>query len=80
MNKENNVGKDCSGSKAWKASEQATSMEQLETALPYSQVSRIKILGMVFDQSFSFEEHLDRILEKAKTRLAVLNKVTSCSW
>ena len=55
--------------------------EQLpDAALPYSQVSRIKILGMLFDQRFSFEDHMSKILAKARTRLAILNKVAGSSW
>ena len=48
--------------------------------LSYSTVARIKILGVVFDRGLSCEDHLNRVLDKAKPRLAVLSKVFSFSW
>ena len=35
---------------------------------------------MMFDRGFTFEEHLERVLAQAKTQMAVLGKVSSCSW
>ena len=70
----------CSESKHVKERAIAPLMKTSETNLPYSQATRIKRLGLAFDQNFSFEEHLDRVPNKAKTRLAVLNKEASCSW
>ena len=47
---------------------------------PYSTVAQIKILGVAFDKEFSFRAHLERSLAKAKTILAILPVVSSCSW
>ena len=48
--------------------------------LPYSVVSRFRLLGVVFDENFRFQDHVSQILEKAKIRLAILAKVSSNSW
>ena len=40
--------------------------------LPYSRVSRMKILGNAFHRKFTFEEHFERILDRAKTRMAII--------
>ena len=48
--------------------------------LPYSVVSRFKLLGIIFDKDFDFQDHVRLILEKAKIRLAILVKVSSSTW
>ena len=43
-------------------------------------MSKFKLLGVIFDKDFGFDDHFHRILSKAKVRLAILNKVSSCTW
>ena len=48
--------------------------------LPYRTVANMKISGVVFGDKFNFEVHLNKILNKAKTRMALLTRVSSYSW
>ena len=48
--------------------------------LPYSQAARAKILGVTFDQEFSFGRHFEGIMSKVEIRLALLAKLPSYSW
>ena len=44
-------------------------------ALPYTEVARMKVLGVVFDRDFSFADHFSRIMEKARIRVGILAKL-----
>ena len=48
--------------------------------LPYSKVSRMKVLGVIFDKERNFAEHFDRVLEKAKTRMSIIGKTEGYKW
>ena len=53
---------------------------QQNASLPYTEVAKMKILGVVFDKSFSFTDHYHRILEKARVRMGVIAKLSSRKW
>ena len=48
--------------------------------LPYKQVQKIKVLGVILDPSLSFEDHFTRIMDKAKVRMGVLAKLSGSKW
>ena len=59
---------------------QRTDPETDRPVLPYGEVEQFKLLGIEFDKGFTFEGHLQKVLGKAKMRLAILSKVSSYTW
>ena len=61
---------------------QQTALEPIlpSTALPYTKVPQIKILGVIFDERFSFEEHYNRLLERAQVRMGVITRLCGYKW
>ena len=59
---------------------QRTDPEKDRPVLPYGEVEQFKLLGIEFDKGFTFEGHLQKVLGKAKMRLAILSKVSSYTW
>ena len=52
----------------------------VDLRLPYSQVARIKILGVIFEKDLQFSDHFERTLARVKVRMAILARVAGCSW
>ena len=53
----------------------ATSQEgykQVPLSLPYTQVARMKVLGVIFDKEFLFSDQFKKVLDKARKRLAII--------
>ena len=55
-------------------------MAQIETLLPYKVVSHFRLLGVIFDNRFTFRKQYERIQEKAGIRMALVKRVSGCKW
>ena len=40
----------------------------------------MKILGVIFDEQFSFKEHFDRLLERAQIRMGIITRLSGHKW
>ena len=60
--------------------EELSEFEILCSGLPYQVTSSIKILGVIFDRKFSFTPHIQGIMDRAKIRLAILQRLAGCTW
>ena len=53
----------------------------LNTAsLPFAEVSQIKILGLLVDYRFCFQQHTAQLLGQAKTRMGILARASGFTW
>ena len=52
----------------------------MSTRLPYKVVTAFRLLGVKFDDRFSFQAQFERILSLSENRVAILNRVAGCPW
>ena len=63
-----------------------TDMENLQgrprgkCAFPYKNTESFRLLGVTFDNKFSFGAQLERVLSLSKKRLAIMGKVAGFAW
>ena len=54
--------------------------QQSEYVFPYKHVESFRLLGVTFDNKFSFGAQLERVLSLSKKRLAIMGKVAGFAW
>ena len=54
--------------------------DEPRTGLPYQVSDEIKILGVLIDRNFRFEEHIAGIRDRAKMRMVISSRLAGCTW
>ena len=47
---------------------------------PVTQVTKVKFLGVIFDQALTFKDHIDRAVDKCKSGLCLLRVLNGTNW
>ena len=48
--------------------------------LPYKVVTGMRVLGVFFDNRFCFQKQLESILDRSRVRMAIVKRVSGCTW